>query len=143
VLGVPLEVGDGVGLPGVVGVSLGWAAGGDVELSSPQAAVMPRTATTSVAPIRPRVRNALTTRSFRVGKVTHDGRPESRPACQNITAARLSGHVAGSIPNRGAAVTSGHWPQPPLRAAADNPSAEVMRAELDPGSSRRLGNLEA
>src|SRR3954452_14398462 len=86
VLGVPLGVGDEVGLPVVVGVSVGWAAGGEVAFSLPQAAAPPRTATTSVAPIRPRVRSALTTRSFRVGKVTHDAGKASRHACQNITA---------------------------------------------------------
>ncbi|GAA3148730.1 hypothetical protein GCM10010530_80080 [Kribbella aluminosa] len=59
-LGVLLGVGDGV--------SVGWAAGGDEAFSVPQAAAIPSTATTSVAPIRPRVRCALTTRSFRVGK---------------------------------------------------------------------------
>src|SRR6266511_3554358 len=105
-LGVPLEVGDGVGVPGVVGVWVGWAAGGEVASSLPQAAVAPSTATTSVAPIRPRVRNALTTRSFRVGKGTNDGGAGSRPRCQSITAARRSGHVCRSCGNRGRPVTS-------------------------------------
>src|SRR3954453_4962115 len=36
-LGVPLGAGDEVGLPMVVGVSVGWAAGGEMAFSLPQA----------------------------------------------------------------------------------------------------------
>ncbi|GAA1668219.1 hypothetical protein GCM10009745_08340 [Kribbella yunnanensis] len=66
ILGVLLGV-LGVGVL-VVGVPVGWAAGGDEAFSEPQAAVIPRSATTNVAPIRPRVRNALTTGSFRLAR---------------------------------------------------------------------------
>jgi len=67
-LGVLLGVlGVGVLVVGV-GVGVGWAAGGDEAFSEPQAAVIPRRATTNVAPIRPRVRNALTTGSFRLAR---------------------------------------------------------------------------
>jgi hypothetical protein len=69
-LGVLLGLGVVLGvLLGVsVGFAVGWAAGGGGAFSEPQAAVIPRTATTSVAPIRPRVRNALTTGSFRLAR---------------------------------------------------------------------------
>ncbi|GAA1138408.1 hypothetical protein GCM10009630_41670 [Kribbella jejuensis] len=68
-LGLLLGVDDGVADGVAEGEPVGWAAGGDEAFSVPQAAAIPSTATTSVAPIRPRVRCALTTRSFRVGKI--------------------------------------------------------------------------